>query len=90
MSEAPRKIRSTKGRRLFREWLSRENGGRLWGGQSGMAERLEVHANLIHRWLDGNRRPSLDMAAELERVTEGAVPAVAWTQDEDEAAKAAG
>ncbi len=83
MSEKPRQIRTTLGRALFRDWLGS-------GSQTKVAEALGVHVNLVHRWLDGSRRPSLDMAATIERATSGAVPAIAWTEEDEQPAQAAG
>jgi len=39
---------------------------------------VKAHRSQIYRALSGERRPGLDLAAEIERKTGGAVPATSW------------
>lgn len=42
------------------------------------AEAVKAHRSQIYRLLTGERGPGIDLAAEIERVTSGAVPARDW------------
>lgn len=45
--------------------------------QQAFAEKVNVTQPTVNRWLNG-ARPSWEKAAEIERVTDGAVPMLSW------------
>lgn len=45
---------------------------------SGLSRESGLDNAMLYRWLNGKRRPGLDSATKLERVTRGDVPASAW------------
>lgn len=63
---------------------SRQNAlGRWVDERSGrtreqVAKALGIEKPSIDRLCRGGRRPSLDLAIKIERLTEGAVPAASW------------
>jgi transcriptional regulator with XRE-family HTH domain len=42
------------------------------------ADRLGVSRSYLSDLLNGNKTPSLELAVQIERVTQGAVPAACW------------
>jgi len=46
--------------------------------KTAAADRLGLTPMEFSHWLHGRRRPSLDRAVEVERITRGAVPVKAW------------
>jgi len=44
-----------------------------------LAERLTIARGHVDKICNGERRPSLELAIEIERITKGAVPAAYWT-----------
>jgi hypothetical protein len=44
-----------------------------------LAERLKIGRGHADRICRGERRPSLELAVEIERLTDGAIPASTWT-----------
>jgi hypothetical protein len=59
----------------LRAWLS----GR---GQSptGFAREHNLQTRSVLGWMRGENMPRIDKAAELERITEGAVPLASWAE----------
>jgi len=55
--------------------------------QAVWAQRLGIDEGHLSRLLAGKKRPSLVLAARIERLTGGAVPAASWVEP-DEAAPA--
>jgi DNA-binding transcriptional regulator YdaS (Cro superfamily) len=49
--------------------------------RSAWADRLGVSRSYLSDLLNGNKRPSLDLAVQIERATGGAVPATSWIDD---------
>ena len=45
-----------------------------------LAADLGVNANTVYCWLRGSGRPRVEMWPQIEQVTAGAVPPLAWTQ----------
>ena len=60
---------------LLKAW--RERNGLT---QSALAERVCVRQPTLSEYEKGRRTPGVEIAFRIERVTEGAVPAVAWTE----------
>jgi Helix-turn-helix len=58
-------------------------------GQSQLAERLGVSKSLISHILKGRRRFNRDVAAVLEEITSGEVPASAWGHPDNHGRQAA-
>ncbi|HBT01626.1 MAG TPA: hypothetical protein DEB47_17620 [Citreicella sp.] len=54
--------------------------------QKAFADAVKVSQPTVNRWLNG-AKPSWDKAAEIERVTGGAVPVSAWAPKHIEAAE---
>jgi transcriptional regulator with XRE-family HTH domain len=50
--------------------------------RSTWAERLGVSRSYLSDVLNGNRRPSLDLAVRIARLTGGAVPVESWVPGE--------
>ena len=46
--------------------------------KTAAADRLGLTPMEFSHWIHGRRRPSLDRAVEVERITKGAVPVKAW------------
>lgn len=44
-----------------------------------LADRLNVARGHVDKICNGERRPSLELALEIEQLTDGAVPAAYWT-----------
>lgn len=64
------------GKRLL-EWLKEQDKSQTW-----FAAEVGVARAVLWRWIVGDQMPRLDFAAKIERVTEGAVPAVMWAPPE--------
>lgn len=64
---------SVTGPKLLRKYL--ETTGQT---QVDLARVTRLDQGMISRWVRGDRRPGLDNAELLERLTGGAVPATAW------------
>jgi DNA-binding transcriptional regulator YdaS (Cro superfamily) len=47
--------------------------------QAEFARLVDVPPSLVSQWVHSERRPGLDNAFEIERATDGAVPARYWT-----------
>lgn len=45
------------------------------------ADELGVSRSFMSDLLNGNRRPSLELAVRIERATGGRVPAISWVPD---------
>lgn len=60
---------------LLAAWLEKEH-----LTQRAFAQLLGVTHPIVSMWLSGVRRPGLDSALAIERVTRGAVPAESWTK----------
>jgi transcriptional regulator with XRE-family HTH domain len=58
---------------MFTDFITRSGKSR-----SHWAERLGVSRSYLSDLLNGNRTPSLELAARIERMTGGEVPAVSW------------
>jgi transcriptional regulator with XRE-family HTH domain len=56
--------------------------------QAAFAERVRTTPATISRILSGTMRPGLDLAIEIEKATDGAVPANAWRRPVPEDAAA--
>ncbi len=54
--------------------------------QSDIAMKFGISQAYLSQILSGKRRPSLDLAIRIERLTDGAVPATSWVEQEDTAA----
>jgi transcriptional regulator with XRE-family HTH domain len=54
--------------------------------QVQLAARLGVHQGTIARLVSGDRSPSWELAAKIERATAGHVPVAVWAQREGGAA----
>lgn len=54
--------------------------------QRHVAQRLDVDQGYVSAWERGDRRPSLENAVALERLTEGAVCVEDWVDNEPQAA----
>lgn len=52
----------------------------------GFAATLGIHRVYLYQMLGGFSRPSLSLAARIERATGGSVPAASWVAPPDEAA----
>ena len=46
--------------------------------QAEWARRLDVSRGYLHGIINGTKRPSLDLALRIERLTDGAVPVQSW------------
>ena len=46
--------------------------------EAEFARRVGVSRYAVNKWVRGERRPSLERAALIERATEGAVPWTSW------------
>ena len=46
-----------------------------------LADRLGVSRHAVHKWVYGQRRPSLEMMIEIADVTGGAVAVESWVKD---------
>jgi DNA-binding transcriptional regulator YdaS (Cro superfamily) len=57
------------------KWLSRVNPPIT---QADLADKLGVDQTLVSKWLSGHRRPNVDNALAIERLTGGAVPVESW------------
>jgi hypothetical protein len=62
------------GRANLREWLHAEG----YGSLRQLARHLDIAESTIGGWLQGNRKPSLDLAVALEHLSNGLVPASSW------------
>ena len=51
-----------------------------------IADQLGISASYLSLLEGGKKRPSLDLAFRIERLTGGAVPAASWTQVQEDAA----
>ena len=49
--------------------------------QASFAARVGVRQSAISKVCNGVRRPSIDLAARIERVTGGKVPAASWAHE---------
>lgn len=67
-----RPVAQFEGRELLRSWIERS--GR---NQKQAAEYLGISEGFLSQWLSGKRRPSLEVAFDLEAKT--GVPARSWT-----------
>jgi hypothetical protein len=45
-----------------------------------LAADLSVNANTVYTWMRGTGRPRVETWKLIEHVTDGAVPALSWTQ----------
>ena len=48
--------------------------------QAELARRVEYDRSNLHRILNGSLRPSLQLAARIERETGGVIPAAVWAE----------
>lgn len=55
--------------------------------RSEWAARLGVSKSYLSELENGKKRPSLEVAVEIERLTDGAVPAASWVPETKEAAE---
>ena len=55
------------------------------GNQRDLAEAFCISQAHLSSLLSGKKRPSLDLAVRIERVTNGKVPAASWVVSEHEA-----
>lgn len=62
---------------LLRRWLDLEG-----LSQRALAERLGCSESLLWAWMSGRRRPSLDYAAAIDRISLGRVPMATWAHPE--------
>jgi len=51
-----------------------------------IADQLGISTAYLSQLESGKKRPSLDLAFRIERLTGGAVPAASWTQAQEDAA----
>ncbi len=51
--------------------------------QSKAAEKLGVGQGTLSEWEAGKKKPDVDNANRIARVSRGAVPVALWSQDED-------
>lgn len=51
--------------------------------QRAFERRVDLNDGMISRYLSGERRPGIDIAAAIERATGGAVSAVSWAEDDE-------
>lgn len=58
---------------LLNNWIKLEGRKAAW-----LADRLGVSRDAVYQWRQGNRLPIMPYRREIERITEGAVPADAW------------
>ncbi|MGJ8561705.1 MAG: helix-turn-helix domain-containing protein [Litorimonas sp.] len=65
---------------MFAEYISTSGKNR-----SAWAEALGISRSYLSEILNGNRRPSLELAVSIERKTCGAVSAVSWIEGPAEA-----
>lgn len=63
---------------LLRSWLRDSE-----RSQKALAVRLGCSESLTWRWMAGTRRPSYELAASIERLSDGAVPVAAWARSSD-------
>jgi len=54
--------------------------------RKAIADQLGISASYLSLLESGKKRPSLDLAFRIERLTGGAVPAASWTQAQEDAA----
>ncbi len=47
---------------------------------TGFARENNFHARSVLGWMRGENMPRIDAAADIERITEGAVPVLAWAE----------
>lgn len=50
--------------------------------QAALAKELGISRSHMSELVSGAKKPSLDLAFAIERVTEGAVPAASWTEEQ--------
>ncbi len=50
--------------------------------QAELARRVEYDRSNFHRIVNGTMKPSLTLAARIEGATCGAIPAIAWVDDQ--------
>lgn len=67
-----RRVLELEGRQLLRDWIERST-----RTQRQAADFIGVHEVLLAQWLRGTRRPSLEIAFDVEAKT--GVPARSWT-----------
>ena len=65
----------TEGQRLLRDWL--ESTGK---SQRDLARGLKRSDPTVSMWVRGLYLPDVEGAGELERFTDGAIPANAWSR----------
>lgn len=63
-----------KGPSLLASWLKKRD-----CSHEQFAEMVGAHRTQVFRAVRGKRRPGLDLAVLIERVTGGAVPVESWT-----------
>lgn len=51
--------------------------------QASFAARLGISASYMSDIINGKKRPSLDLAFDIERETQGSVPASTWVQEKN-------
>lgn len=71
--QSARNVLRMEARERFDRWL--DECGR---SRSKVAEELGSYPSQVSRIASGERRPSIDMAAKIERLTSGAVRATDW------------
>ena len=57
--------------------------------QREAAAILGISRPHLSQVVSGSKRPSLDLAVRIERLTDGAVPVSSWVDDSDSASEAA-
>lgn len=50
--------------------------------QSAFAAKIGVSQPTVHRWLTRGARPNWETAAEIERMTDGAIPMSSWVNQD--------
>lgn len=70
-----------KGATLLRRYL-KASGQRA----ADLSRAANIDKGLLSRWLRDERKPGLSHAYELERITDGAVPAASWVKRNGRAA----
>ena len=67
------------GPQALKEFLERAG-----GTQSGFAQAMGLDPAVIHNWVTGKRRPSIDQAHAIEKATFGVVRMKQWVRPETE------
>jgi hypothetical protein len=73
----------TAGKRL-KKWLDDNGHSKAWLAEQLVGQdrhgnpQIGIGRSVVWRWLEGERMPRVDFAAQIERITSGKIPASLW------------